>query len=210
MAERDLDLPAIDAFLRLLGDPDVAGLGARARGSAGAVAALTAALAADLAAQVALGSPDWTERGGALAQADVIRERCSALALRVQARWEVAIGALERALAAPPVGGGASGGRGTGEPLGRALADIVDLLLGVGEAASDAAALGELAASSGAALLCATAVSATMLAAAAAEVAAHLVEVNLLVSPDDDRSRRARQLVVAAAASREAARALTQ
>lgn len=209
MTDHDLALPAIDEFVRLLGDPDVTAAGARARGSAGAVAALTAALAADLVAQVALGSPGWSERGGALAQADVIRERCGALALRVQARWEVALGALERALTAP-AGDEPDRRSGDDEPLGRALSDIVDLLLGVGEAASDAAGLAELAARSSAALLSATALSATILAASASEVAAHLLEVNLLVSPEDDRSRRARELVAAATASREAALALTR
>jgi hypothetical protein len=74
------NLPSIDAFVARLGTGSAAGTCSAARGSAGAVAALAAALAVDLAAQVALDSPEWGERGGALAQAAVIRDRSIRLA----------------------------------------------------------------------------------------------------------------------------------
>lgn len=200
MTGPEAQLPAIGAFVRAGGD-------AGATGSAGAVAALNVALAADLAAQVAHASPAWAERGGALAQADAIRDRAIALAAEVERTYRVALTALERAVdpPAPGQGGPAQAGP-TG--LGGALTAVLDALLLIGAAGSDAAALAELVAESGAPLMRPNAVAATIVATAAAEVCAHLVEINLLMTRDDERVRHARELVTAAAAARRAALSL--
>ena len=171
MSQRETDLPSIGAFMRDGGDS--------ARASAGVVAALVAALAADLAAQVARDSAEWSARGGALAQADVIRDRAVTLAAesaelrRVDQRPGASTGRQQGS-----VGIGASRSR-------RGAHHVVEPLLGIGEVAGDAAELAALVARSGATLVRADAVGATILATAAAEISAHLVEVNLLVSADD-------------------------
>ena len=196
MARSEPDLPAIDAFVTSVGGEEI-------RASSGAVAALAVALAADLAAQVARESREWSERGGALAQADAIRDRAIELAAEVGHAYQVALATLLRALAEPTTTPAA------GAPdLGEALERAVEPLLQVGAAASDATELAELVARCGSSLVRADAVSATMLATAAAEMCAHLVEVNLLVTGDDERARRAREIVSSAAASRESARTL--
>lgn len=92
--------------------------------------------------------------------------------------------------------------------LSDALVDIVALLLSIGEAAADAAALAARSAAAGAVTVRATAVAATMLAVGAAEAAAHLVDVNLLVSQDDPLANRARDHLDAARGSRDTAAAL--
>ena len=193
MVANESNLPSIDAFVNSVAADEI-------RASAGAVAALAVALAADLAAQVALASADWSERGGALAQADAIRARAIALAAEVGHAYQVVLTALTHTLATPPVPAGVD--------LGEALGHAVEPLLAIAEAAADAAELAEHVARSGAALVRADAVAATMLATTSAEIAQHLVAVNLLVTGDDDRSQRARELLAAAAGRREAARAL--
>jgi formiminotetrahydrofolate cyclodeaminase len=196
VARSEPDLPAIDAFVTSVGGEEI-------RASSGAVAALAVALAADLAAQVARASREWSERGGALAQADAIRDRAIELAAEVGHAYQVALATLSRALAEPTATPAA------GAPdLGEALERAVEPLLQVGAAASDAAELAELVARCGSSLVRADAVAATMLATAAAEMCAHLVEVNLLVTGDDERACRAREIVASAAASRESARTL--
>jgi formiminotetrahydrofolate cyclodeaminase len=196
----ELALPGIDAYALALGAGGVQA--DAAHGSAGAVAALNAALAADLAAQVARNSPRWRDRGGAIAQADVIRQRSIGLAAQVQDTFEAALDALERVRRL------SSGGSGRPRDLGRALSDLVDLLLGVGDAANDAAGLAELAARSGEPVMAATAVSAAIVAASAADVAVHLIEVNLLTAADDERAQQARELAATAHSSRDRARRL--
>ena len=192
------DLPAIDAFVSRVGGRDT-------RASSSAVAALAVALAADLTAQVAHASPEWSERGAALAQADAIRDRAIELAAEVAGAYQVALARLVHALAAPRAAS-ASGAIDLGEALERAVAP----LLQVADAAGDAAELAELVARSGTSLVRADAVAATVLATAAAEICAHLVEVNLLVTGDDERALRARAIVARAAASRESAQRLAR
>jgi formiminotetrahydrofolate cyclodeaminase len=196
VARSEPDLPAIDAFVAAVGGDDV-------RASSGAVAALAVALAADLAAQVARASSDWSERGGALAQADAIRDRAIDLAAGVGRAYQVALATLAQTLAEPAT---------TPPPgaldLGNALERAIEPLLQLGDAASDAAELAALVARSGNSVVRADAVAATLLATAAAEICAHLVEVNLLVTGDDVRALQARDDVASAAASRESARAL--
>jgi formiminotetrahydrofolate cyclodeaminase len=166
------------------------------------VAALVVGLAADLVAQVARASPDWDERGGALAQANAICERALTLAPEIERTHEAAVEALSHAVAPAPAEAPAV------RDLGQALRRSVDSLLALGEAASDAAQLAELAARTGATDVRADAVAAAVYAAAAAEVCAHLVEINLLSGADDASSQRAQELLSASVRSREAARAL--
>jgi formiminotetrahydrofolate cyclodeaminase len=214
-------LPSIDGFIASLrGDPAA---GERpTEGSAGAVAALTVALAADLAAQVARRSPAWPERDDALRRAAEISAHITAVAGDVDRTFERALAGLARATAArgvarpvstpsAPPGPLTTPGEARppgGDDLGDALIDILALLLSIGEAAEDAAALAERTAAAGSVTLRATAVAATMLAVGAAEMAAHLVEINLLVSPGDPLASRAREHLDAACASRDAAIAL--
>lgn len=208
VAPHQPDLPSVDAFVRAAavgsgGDGGGEAGGAEgAQGSSGAVAALAVALAVDLAAQVANASPGWEERGGALAQADAIRERAISLAAEVEASYRMAMRALARSLAADR--NTESGQLDLGDVLGR----VIEPLLAIAEAAADAAMLAELVARSGDVLVRANAVAATMLATAAAEMSAHLVEVNLLMTAGDERVRKTRELVAAAAAARDAARSL--
>lgn len=197
MTGREADLPSVAAFVRNAGAADAA------RASSGAVAALAVALAADLAAQVAGESTGWEERGGALAQADAIRDRAVGLAAEVERGYGTALAALTSALDTNTDIHGSPDA-----DLGGALSRVVEPLLRIVEVASDAAELAALVARSGATLVRADAVGATMLATAAAEIAAHLIEVNLLVDGDDERSMRARALSADAASSRDRARAL--
>jgi formiminotetrahydrofolate cyclodeaminase len=176
-----------------------------ARGSAGEVAALVVGLAADLATHAARSSTNWSERGGALAQADAIRARALELATEIEEAYGAALSALTRAL-------GASGRapEASEVELGDALRRVIEPLLGLAEQAGDVAELAELVARSSDAPARADAVAATMLATAAADVCAHLVEVNLLVGPDDERSGLARELLASAVRSRDAALAASR
>jgi formiminotetrahydrofolate cyclodeaminase len=197
VAHRETELPSIGLFLRAVGGGDAA------KGSAGEVAALLVGLATDLAAQVAGASPGWSERGGALAQADTVRERALALATEHQHAYRVALAELSRALETT----------GSDEPssepdLGEALARVVAPLLALGEAASDAAELAKHVARSGSPVVRPDAVAATMLATVAAEISVHLIDINLLIGPDDERSRLAHELSASAARNREVARSL--
>jgi methenyltetrahydrofolate cyclohydrolase len=169
------------------------------RPSAGAVAALAAAQAADLAAQVADSSSEWSERGGALAQADAIRDRAGALASEVQRTYAATLAELTRAL----------GQEGDDLLLAQALNTVADQLERIAETASDAAELAELAAVSGEPAMRVDALSGAILAAAAADIAAQLVNVNLAVGAGagDERALRAARLMAAAAAARDRARA---
>lgn len=194
---READLPSVGAFLGSVGTAD------SGRASSGVVAALAVALAADLASQVARASAGWDERGGALAQADAIRDRAVALAAELQRTYGTALTALERSVDA-----GADVPGAAGADLGAALRAVIDPLERIGEAAGDAAELAAHVARAGATLVRADAVAATMLATAAAEIVAHLIEVNLLVDADDERSLRAREWLAAAVSRREVARSL--
>jgi hypothetical protein len=192
VAERERDLPSIGRYVRALG----------ARGSAGGAAALVVGVASDLAFQAAHSSTSWSERGGALAQAESIRARALELAADVEETYAAALATLTAALE-----DSGSAGSPKDAEIGETLAHIVALLVRLGETASDAAELAETVARSGAVIGRSDAIAATMLAAVAADICAHLVDVNLLVRPDDERSRTAHELLASAVRSREAARA---
>lgn len=196
-SRRETDLPSLAAFVRE-GDGD-------GRAASSAVAALTVALATDLIGQVAEASVDWDDRGGALAQADALRARALDLAGESEQAFADALAALEQAAIAPS---GASP-RSDAE-LGNALDLNVQILLGIGAAAGDAAELAGIVARDGAPAVRADAVAASMLAVTAAEIATHLIEVNLLIGSDDDRAGRARQLLTTARGNRDDAQKLTR
>jgi formiminotetrahydrofolate cyclodeaminase len=159
-------------------------------------------VATDLAFQAAHSSTSWSERGGALAQAESIRARALELAAEVEETYGAAMAALMAAREHPGLAG-----HPTDAELGEILAQIVALLLRLGETATDAAELAETVARSGEAVGRSDAIVATMLAAAAADICAHLVDVNLLIRPEDERSRTAHELLASTVRSREAARA---
>ena len=180
------------------------------RASAGATAALAVALAADLVAQVAECSTGWDGHQGALAQADVVRDRAVARSCEAAVAYGLLVEALEGAIADPGVDRQSTSSRGISPALdpttlGRELVGAVDLLLEIAETACDCAALAVVVAKAGDTVVRADATAAAVLAASAAEMAAHLVEVNLLASAQQERTGRARQLAGAAAEFRSAA-----
>lgn len=189
------ELPSLTQFAQRLGNSG-------GRASAGATAALTVALAADLVAQVAERSPTWDEHRGALAQAEVIRNRATAQARDVAVAYHRVLAALDDAIADP-------GPATDSSELGRRLATAADLLLEIAETACDCAALAVAVAKSGDTVVHADATAAAVLAAAGAEMAAHLVDVNLLASTQRERTAHARQLATAAAQHRSAALRIT-
>jgi formiminotetrahydrofolate cyclodeaminase len=185
------ELPSLTQFAQRLA------IGPR-RASAGATAALVVALAADLVAQVAERSQGWEEHQGALAQVDVVRDRATARARDVAVAYHRLLDTLDEAVA-------------DSEPstdsteLGRQLIGVADLLLEIAETACDCAALAVAVAKDGDTVVRADATAAAVLAAAGAEMAAHLVEVNLLVSTQQETTARAHQLAGTAAEYRSVA-----
>jgi formiminotetrahydrofolate cyclodeaminase len=89
--------------------------------------------------------------------------------------------------------------------LGRALEDAADVLLEIVDAAVDLAELAAVVADGCEPQLRADAAAAATIADASARAAAHLVEINLAVTPGDERARRARVSVEASAAAVERA-----
>jgi formiminotetrahydrofolate cyclodeaminase len=171
---------------------------------AGAGAGLVTALATDLvSAAAATSASDWDEAGGAIAQASALRRRCLDLGCANADAYVAARAALA-----------AAGERAEGEPtgdaeLGELLMRAADTPLAIAEVGADAAALAALTAERVAPDSRANAAGAALLAAAAARVAAHLVEINLSMSPDDARIGRARELVAQAGDAAERALAVS-
>jgi len=152
--------------------------------AAGPLAAVVTSEAAAVVAAVARLSGDEADA----AQAESLRARSYPLAAADAEAYVAAAAQLAR-----PAGDDAA--------LGRLLEDAADVLLAIAEAAGDVAELAAAVADRCSAPLRADAVGAAMLAEAAARVAAHLVEINLAVTPLDGRNARARAAVDAAAAA---------
>jgi formiminotetrahydrofolate cyclodeaminase len=153
----------------------------------GSAAAAAVALSVALTAKVARRSADtWTEAGGSLAQAAVLRDRVAALAAEAESALAAALAALDRrdAEAMPAM-------------LGRAA----DAALDIARAGADAVALAADAAAHCNPAMRPDAVVAVVLAEAATRAAAHLIEVNLLTSQNDSRLSEASRLAGAAAES---------
>ena len=165
--------------------------------ASGTVAALVVAMAAALIAKVAKASPSWADAGSAVAQAERLRNRTAPLAQADADAYEEAIAALhlpdrlEQQV--------------KDMAIGQVLARAVEIPLVIAEAGADAATLAAVAAERGTLDRRGDAVAAAVLAESGARAAAHLVTVNLVVTPDDERVKRARALAeVAAAAARNA------
>ena len=195
-------LPSLEAFVAALSADPARGREA-APGSSGAVAALVAGLVADLAAQVARASPAWAGGEQAMAMAAGIGTRAATVAGDVDRTFQRALEGLDRAAASE----GAAATR-RGSALGDALVDVLAQLLSIVELAAEAADLAAAVAASCPVALRATVVGATMLATGAAEAAAHLIEINLLMSDHDPVVIRARELVALAHTARGNAAAL--
>lgn len=149
----------------------------------GSAAALVGAMAAALCAKVARFSAD----GGAVAQAEALRRRLTALAAEDAAVFVAALEQLRE--------------RRDDFQLGRALALAADVPLRIAEAAADVASLGTALAERGRPDLQPDARAASVLAAAAARSCAFLVEANLGAAPGDERIERARSLADGAEAA---------
>ena len=136
-------------------------------------------------------SESWEEAGGVAAQALAILERVAPLA-RVDAEaWQEAVAALRGADDVDVERRNFT----LEQKLGRAAA----VPLEIAELAADTAALAALAGERGDGAYRADAAAAAALAAGATVAAAHLVEINLVVTDDDPRLRRAKACETAAA-----------
>ena len=163
----------------------------------GSAAAVAVAMAAALIAKVARTSPSWTDKGSAAAQAERLRMRTIPLAQADADAYEEALAALHLPSELEP--------QVRDMAIGQVLARAVEIPLAIAEAGADVAVLAAVAAERGTLDRRADAVSAALLAESGAQVAAHLVAVNLIVTPEDDRVRRARAVAeVASAAARSA------
>ena len=160
----------------------------------GSVAAIVVALAASLLAMTArLSRETWDEAGGAIAQANLLRERVAPLAAADAQAFRDAIRAL----------GGEPRSESGVRPLelGTALARAAEVPLLITETAADVAALAVLVADRASADVQADAAAAAALAEAGARAAGLLVEVNLGATEDDQRVVDARAFVERARAS---------
>ena len=132
-----------------------------------------------------------------MAQAERLRKRITPLAQADADAYEEALAALNLPSELEPEVRDMA----IGQVLGRA----VEVPLAIAEAGADVAVLAAVAAERGTLDRRADAVAAALLAESAAQVAAHLVAVNLIVTPEDDRVLRARAVAeVASAAARSA------
>jgi formiminotetrahydrofolate cyclodeaminase len=153
----------------------------------GSAAAITVAFSARLISMVANCSrAGWADAGGVVAQATAIGERATVLARTDASAWEEALTALRDAESA----GGGDPRRDFG--LEQKLDAAAAVPLEIASLGADAVALASLAAEEGDATYRADAAAAASLAAGAARAAAHLVSVNLGVTPTDPRLARAR------------------
>lgn len=189
-AEDLLDL-GIDELLDMLGHEDP-GPGS------GSVAALVVAMAAALTCKAARRSRDrWAEAGGAAAQAHALRLRAAPLAITNAKVYAEALALLDDPAAED-----------RNRRLGLALERAAEVPLQIAGTAADVAALARDVAAECAPEVRAEAVGAAVLAKAAAETCAHLVAINLGITPDDDRVEAARLLAHIAAT--EAGTALSE
>jgi methenyltetrahydrofolate cyclohydrolase len=165
--------------------------------AAGSIAALAVSMAAGLCVKAARASRDWPEAQSAVAQAERLRKRTAPLAQSDAEAYEEALAALHlpdqlevevRDMA-----------------IGQVFARAAEIPLVVAEAGADVASLAALIADRGAPDRRPEAVVAALLAEAGTRSAAHLVAVNLIVTPKDERVVKARAVSeIAAAACRSA------
>lgn len=159
----------------------------------GAIAALAAAAAAGLVEMAARSSHDWGERGSAVAQAKVLRERLSEVAPLNDEVYEQALAALGL-----PDEVDRSARR---ELIASSLERAAAFPLAIAEAAANVAELAAVVSEDGDPRVRADATVGAMLALGATRAAAHLVEINLGVLERDERHLRAVRLAADAAAA---------
>jgi formiminotetrahydrofolate cyclodeaminase len=162
----------------------------------GSVAALTAAMAASVVAHVARRSVGvWPHARGAAAQAEALRIRGAPLAQLDADAYTNAVATLK----APP------GERGEQRDfaIANALREAADIPLAIADCAADVSALAADVARHGTADHRADALVAAVLAHGATRAAAHLVAINLSMTPDDERLRQAGAAVALASTACE-------
>lgn len=178
--------------------------------AAGIAAATSAALAAAVTAMAARRSrPRWVDAGGAVAQAEALRARLTALASTDAEAYTRAHALLaqtghdrdQRGAPGAPTPAGRSAVADRERELATALRDAALPPLAIAEAAAEVAELALLVAAEGSADHRADAAGALLLAAGAARAGAQLVTVNLGVAADDELAVRARAAVAAADAA---------
>ncbi len=158
----------------------------------GAAAALMTGMAAGLLQMAARRSTDgWPEARATAAQAEALRLRAAPLPQAVS----MAYGDVLELLGQP----GLAQAEGRDEALAAAFGRAADFPLKITEVACDVAELGLLVTERCEPMLQADAISAVLLAEAAARVGAHLVSINLAMSPEDERAANAAELADAAA-----------
>ena len=172
-----LGMPLGDWLAALAADGPAPG-GGSAAAVAGAVGAALVGMTARLSARA------WPDAAGVAVQADVLRERLTALAQRDADTYVRALERLEHPEAIPPDR--------RDHELGAALAEAAATPLAIATAAADVAVLAAEASTRGEPRVQADAQAAVALAAAAARSAARLVEVNLAALEDDARVQEAR------------------
>jgi formiminotetrahydrofolate cyclodeaminase len=151
--------------------------------AAGAVAAVVVAMAAALVSKVARASVSWEEAAAAVAQAERLRKRVVPLAQADADAYEEALAAMHLPEHLEP--------QVRDMALGQVLERAAEIPLVIAEAGADAATLAADVVERGAPSRRADAVGAAILADAGTRVAAYLVAVNLVVTPDDERVQRA-------------------
>jgi formiminotetrahydrofolate cyclodeaminase len=165
--------------------------------AAGAVAAVGVAMAAALVSKVARASASWEEAAAAVAQAERLRKRVVPLAQADADAYEEALAAMHLPEHLEP--------QVRDMALGQVLERAAEIPLVIAEAGADAATLAADVVERGAPSRRADAVGAAILADAGTRVAAYLVAVNLIVTPDDERVQRAHAVAdLASTAARNA------
>jgi formiminotetrahydrofolate cyclodeaminase len=188
MEETILDMP-VHRLLEHIADAPLGPAG-------GSVAALTAVMAASVVAHVARRSQDvWPQARGATAQAEALRARGAPLAQLDADAYVHAVATLRA-----PSG---EGGERRDFAIANAVREAADIPLAVADCAADVSALAADVARFGSADHRADAQVAAVLAHAATRAAAHLVAINLSMTPDDERLRRAGAAVALASAACE-------
>jgi formiminotetrahydrofolate cyclodeaminase len=157
--------------------------------SGGVAAAAALSMAAALVSMVAGASAEaWPDAAGVAAQAERLRGRAARLVDDGAVAFAAALAALRPAGSERP----------EDSRLGEAMSAAAQPPVRTAELAADVALLAALAGREGDPDLRADAVVAATLAAAAARAAAHLVEVNLVVTEGDPELVRARRAATAA------------
>jgi formiminotetrahydrofolate cyclodeaminase len=165
--------------------------------AAGAVAAVVVAMAAALVSKVARASASWEEAAAAVAQAERLRKRVIPLAQADADAYEEALAAMHLPDHLEP--------QVRDMALGHVLERAAEIPLVIAEAGADAATLAADVVERGTPSRRADAVGAAILADAGTRVAAYLVAVNLVVTPDDERVQRAHAVAdLASTAARNA------